>query len=139
MRNILIFFVIAFPEILLSQRVTISSKLTSNNVVFRLIKNPIYISFENYNCRKIVVKADKGNLNGSNCNYIYTLTDSGYSRDKIRIGIKKGFKVKWIDSAFLEVRNLSDPVVFFAMAADGDSIPKAYIQANSCIFSAPDR
>jgi hypothetical protein len=139
MKNLPILFLIVFSNQLFSQKTTIAGKWKQNNAVYTLIKNPITISVKNYNCRKIIVKAELGEIQGSNCNYIYTLRDSVNSKDKLKIGVKNWFKVNWIDSIYLEVRNLPDPSIRFAMASNGDSVTKAYLQANSAVFSAIDR
>ena len=139
MKNLLILFLTIFSNQLFSQKTTIAGKWEQNNIVYTLIDNPISITVKDHNCRKIIIKANVGTLKGSNCNYIYTMTDSAYSRDKLSIGVKNWFKVNWIDSVYLEVRKIPDPFVLFALTSNGDSISKVNLQSYYCIFFVQNR
>lgn len=112
MKKLIFTFTLSFSVIsvisLSAQSVAISTDAT--RALYQWIENPLKIAIENTPCNSIVVKAEKGKLTGKGCDYIYTTTDS-VSIDIIKVGIKRGAKVKWIKEEVLRVRKLPDPSV----------------------------
>ena len=131
-RRFCIFFLIAFSNILHAQPSLISTK--STNVLYQWIENPVQIAIENYPCEKLVAKVDNGKLTDNGCNYIYKSESQIISKAKITIGVKMKKGIDWIDSFTLIIKPLEDPIPYFAMAKNGDTISSLRILANPYIY-----
>lgn len=91
-----------------SQSVSISPIKT--RVFYQWIDNPLQVVVENTPCNSLVVKAEKGKLEGKECDYIYIANDTVLT-DVIKVGIKKGGKIKWISEQDFLVKKLPNPSI----------------------------
>ena len=80
---------------------------------------------EGKNCDEIVVKASNGHIEKTwDCKYIFT-SDNSVFRTLITTGIKKGKKIRWVDSQYVAVIPLPDPKPFFeGIRHSGDTVIK---------------
>ena len=111
-----------------SQTVAVSA--TKSNVLYQWLENPLQIVVENTSCKNIIVKAEKGQVTGSSCNYIYIVSNDTTRYDYIKVGIKTKGKIKWLSNDRYFVRKLPDPIVNISSSYFGkQKIPKNILLA----------
>ena len=118
---------------LFSQTVSVSVSATLTRVLYQWIDNPLKVVVENNSCKSLIVKADKGQIKGSNCEYIYIASSDKIKQDIIKVGLKQNGKVRWISETIYRVIKLPDPIAYFANSLDGDTVPKNLIKAQFAI------
>jgi len=114
--------------LLLSQFMSLSSQsrvgIIANPKIklIQWIDNELKIAVEGENCEDVVAKVSKGIIKkGDKCNFVYNC-EYGVSSVWITIGVKRKGAVDWMDSSFIIVEQLRDPIVRFILPQSGDSV-----------------
>lgn len=122
---ILIIFTFIFSINSVAQKVFVSPVQTK--ILYEWIDNELEIMIENYSCKNIVAKVDKGKLIGKGCNYIYQSNGYGIREIKIIVGIKSAKGIKWFDSFSIRVKPLPEPWLTFGFIGNENSVNKTQL------------
>jgi len=86
---------------LYAQAVAVS--ITTTNVFYQWLDNPVTVVVEKSACEDVVVKATNGTLTGNGCKYIFN-AGTNVSETIIKVGVKNSDTIKWLNETTYSVR-----------------------------------
>ncbi len=116
MRYWLLLLYILFVKNAFAQHTAIG--LPKMNMVYIGLENPITVAVEGVKAKDLHVEITGGALKGENGSYVF-IPDGSIRLARLKAGVKKRGKIKWVDSAEYRVRNVPKPEVLFGTKMGG--------------------